>query len=177
MNIFQLDLDPVKAAQYHPDRHVVKMILEYSQLLSTAHRILDGTEHATTSKTGRRATAWRLEDDRESILYKATHINHPSAIWARESASNYLWLQSLLVAVCHEYTHRYGKHHKCERDGLVSRLESLPNNMTKIRRTPLRLAMPLEYQLPDPVESYRKYLREGKVHLHSWKKRPTPEWI
>lgn len=177
MNIFQLDLDPVKAAQYHPDRHVVKMILEYSQLLSTAHRILDGTEHESKSPTGRRASAWRLDDDRESLLYKATHINHPSAIWARESAGNYLWLQSLLVAVSREYSYRYGKVHKCERDGLVSRLEEIPNNMKHARRTPLRLAMPDEYKLPDPVESYRKYLKLGKPHLHSWKKRPVPEWI
>lgn len=177
MNIFQLDLNPTKAAEYHCDRHVVKMILEYSQLLSTAHRILDGTEQESRTKTGRRATTWRLEDERESILYKATHINHPSAIWARESTGNYQWLQSLLVAVCSEYTYRYGKVHKCERDGLVSRLASPPLNIKTSDITPLRLAMPDEYRLSDPVEAYRKYIRLGKPHLHAWKKRPVPEWI
>lgn len=45
MNIFVLDRDPYIAASYHCDKHVVKMICEYAQLLSTAHRQLDGTAH------------------------------------------------------------------------------------------------------------------------------------
>ena len=44
MNIFYLSEDPLEAAQMMVDRHVVKMILESAQLLSTAHRILDGEE-------------------------------------------------------------------------------------------------------------------------------------
>jgi len=43
MNVFYLDRNPITAAQMHCDKHVVKMILEYAQLLSTAHRLLDGT--------------------------------------------------------------------------------------------------------------------------------------
>jgi len=35
MNIFYLDKDPVKAAQYSCDKHVVKMILESAQMLCT----------------------------------------------------------------------------------------------------------------------------------------------
>ena len=42
MNIFYLHNDPQIAAQMHCDKHVVKMILEYAQLLSTAHHELDG---------------------------------------------------------------------------------------------------------------------------------------
>jgi hypothetical protein len=45
MNIFALDRDPFQAAQMHCDRHVIKMIVEYAQLLSTAHRQLDGSPH------------------------------------------------------------------------------------------------------------------------------------
>lgn len=48
MNIFVLHDEPRLAAQAHLDRHVVKMILEYAQLLSTAHRILDGTAQTLT---------------------------------------------------------------------------------------------------------------------------------
>jgi hypothetical protein len=44
MNIFYLDEDPKICAQYHCDKHVVKMIIEYAQLFSTAHRVLDGFE-------------------------------------------------------------------------------------------------------------------------------------
>ena len=181
MNIFALDLDPVTAARYHVSRHVVKMIVEVSQLLSTAHRILDGTSEQRLTKTGRRSTAWRLGDARESILYKATHINHPSAIWCRETSGNYIWLQSLLVALCKEYTYRYGKIHKCETDGLVKALEQVPSNIPKGDMTPVRLAMPDEYKTSDFVESYRNYYRSGKTHLHNWSGRVNgrdqPAWI
>ena len=42
MNIFYLDPRPDTAAEMHCDKHCVKMILEYAQMLSTAHRVLDG---------------------------------------------------------------------------------------------------------------------------------------
>ena len=44
MNIFYLDKNPVVAAQMQCDKHVVKMILESAQMLSTAHRVLDGND-------------------------------------------------------------------------------------------------------------------------------------
>ena len=42
MNIFYLHEDPQTSAKMHCDKHVVKMIIEYAQMLSTAHRMLDG---------------------------------------------------------------------------------------------------------------------------------------
>jgi hypothetical protein len=177
MNIFALDHDVTKCAEYHVDRHAVKMILEYSQLLSTAHRILDGVQHQFLSDSGRRTTAWRLDDWRETKLYKATHINHPSAIWARSTSGNYSWLHNLLVAVCEEYSYRYGKVHKCESSGLVEALAELPKNIKHATMTPVLLAMPDQYKVPDPIESYRNYYRSGKQHLFSWKKREVPSWV
>ena len=112
MNIFYLDNDPKICAQMHVDKHCIKMILEYAQLLSTAHRILDGTVSIGLGKTGRKQTRYVLPDDRESVLYSATHLNHPSAVWCRQSAMNYHWLYTLLVECCKEYTYRYGKIHK-----------------------------------------------------------------
>jgi hypothetical protein len=38
MNIFFLDADPKQAAQMQCDKHVVKMVLETAQMLSTAAR-------------------------------------------------------------------------------------------------------------------------------------------
>ena len=46
MNIFYLDKDTIIAAEMMCDKHVVKMILESAQLLSTAHRVLDGDAYA-----------------------------------------------------------------------------------------------------------------------------------
>ena len=178
MNIFLLDNDPKICAEYHLDKHVVKMILEYSQLLSTAHRLLDGKQSESLSKTGRRTTTWRLDDDRDSLLYKATHSNHPSAIWARKSSGNYRSLSDMLVALCQEYTFRYGRVHKCESSGLVEELKKQPLKIIDGAPTPLLLAMPDEYKISsDPVECYRQYIRVGKVHLHSWKKRSVPPWL
>jgi hypothetical protein len=182
MNIFALDTNPELAARYHCDRHTVKMILEYTQLLSTAHRILDGKPDTKLSKTGRRIATWRLEDDRDAFLYSATHTNHPSAVWVRESVVNYRWTQNLLSMLSDEYHFRYGRQHKCSSTGMIALLETPPGNTPTVSATELRLAMPDEYKVPsNPVESYRNYYRLGKKHLHSWKGkiagRTIPEWI
>ena len=79
MNIFYLDRDVKTCATYHNDKHVVKMILEYAQLLSTAHRMLDGKEYIDAS-SGRRIKRWRLEDDQmENMLYKAYRFEKVSS--------------------------------------------------------------------------------------------------
>ena len=104
MNIFYLDNDPKVCAQYHVDKHVVKMILETAQLLSTTHW-MSGSEGP----------------------YRQTHKNHPSAVWARSNKSNYIWLCELGMELCKEYTHRYGKTHKTQQH-----LEWLSNNIPNI---------------------------------------------
>ena len=53
MNIFVLNKDPVLAAQEQCDKHVVKMIVESAQMLSTAHRMLDGQVYRKPSKSGK----------------------------------------------------------------------------------------------------------------------------
>ena len=53
MNIFILDKDPMKAAMMLCDRHVPKMIVESAQMLSTVHRLLDGTPEKRRSKSGK----------------------------------------------------------------------------------------------------------------------------
>lgn len=153
------------------------MILEYAQLLSTAHRVLDGTLSTGLSKTGRKQTRYVLPDDRESILYSATHINHPSAIWCRQSIANYDWLHSLLVELCKEYTYRYGKIHKCERDGLVNLLAIYPKNLKPRSFSEPTPAMPDDVKVAgDSISSYRNYYIQNKQHLASWKHRNIPEW-
>jgi hypothetical protein len=87
------------------DRHVVKMILETAQLLSTAHRLLDGTESIDTS-SGRKKRVYTLPDERDAVLYSATHANHPSAVWARQSVENYNWLVDHLCWCRHDHRSR-----------------------------------------------------------------------
>lgn len=168
MNIFLLHIDPKKCAQMHVDKHVVKMILESVQLLCSAHH---------------------LHNSGYTPPYKLTHKNHPCAIWVRTSASNYKWLCNLFAELCAEYTHRYGKIHKCQ-----SYLEELTTNIPAIPDiglTTFALAMPehlksigydktLEFNSDMQqkcVESYRNYYNTEKTRMHSWKKRDKPEWI
>jgi hypothetical protein len=162
----------------HNDKHVVKMILEYAQLLSTAHRVLDGVELSGLSASGRKKKFWTLADSRDYTLYKATHIHHPSAVWVRQSKENYLWLANMLLALCEEYTYRYGKVHKTERDGLVNvLLKNIPNNISNRDFTQPTPAMPDEVKISgDSIKSYRNYYINNKTHLASWKKRSTPGW-
>jgi hypothetical protein len=176
MNIFYLDNDTEKCAEYHLDKHVVKMILEYCQLLSTAHRLSDGLVEPGISKSGRNVKRWRLLDSRDSVLYQATHTNHPSAVWARASKENYLWLADLLVKLCKEYTRRYGKVHKCESDGLVNALQQAPSGIRSKGFTQPTPAMPDEYKSDDSLMSYRTYYIKDKAYIASWKTRDVPSW-
>lgn len=176
MNIFYLDKNPVIAARWMVDKHVVKMILESAQLLSTAHRYLDGTEYVDAS-TGRRIKRWMLSDSREPVLYSATHINHPSAIWCRQSVENYNWLADHMYALLNEYTHRYNKVHKVEGD-LSYMLQSPPHNLKEYDLTVMPSAMADEYKISqDPVVNYRNYYKVGKARMHKWTNRQPPEWI
>jgi len=183
MNIFYLDKNPIRCAQMHVDKHCVKMILEYAQLLSTAHRVLDGIQSIGVSATGRKQTRYVLPDNRESLLYSATHNNHPSAVWVRQSVDNYMWLSNLLVELCKEYTYRYGKIHKAEREGLVEMLHNIvPDNIPRGAFTEPTPAMPDECIVKsDSISSYRNYYNLNKTHLAKWlgkvNYRNEPPWF
>ena len=178
MNIFYLHNNTQECAKLHNNKHVVKMILEYAQLLSTAHRFLDGTFSVGSSPSGRKKTTYTLMDDRDTILYASTHINHPSAIWVRKSPENYLWLANMLIALCEEYTYRYDKTHKVERDGLCYvLLKNIPKNIGNEGWTEPTPAMPDEFKVPgNSIQAYINYYVGAKKHLANWKKRTIPSW-
>ena len=177
MNIFYLDRDVDTCAEMHNDKHVVKMILEYAQLLSTAHRMLDGVLTIGLSESGRKRRIYILSDEREQVLYSATHANHPSAIWVRQNQQNYIWLSQLLYALCKEYTYRYGKVHKVQRGGLLEQLFNWPMNIPMGEFTEPTPAMPNDVKVSgDSIKSYRNYYIKNKAHLANWKNRKVPDW-
>ena len=183
MNIFYLSESPRQCAEWMVDSHCVKMILETAQLLSTAHRVLDGKQEITEGFTDehgikhRKKTRWVLEDNRDSVLYSATHINHPSAIWCRQSVENYNWLVDHLFALGDEYTYRYGKKHATITK-LGYMIQSPPFNLKDWDWTPMPSCMDKQYIISDdPIVNYRHYYCEGKKNLHRWKKREKPEWM
>ena len=78
MNIFLLNENPLLCAEQHCDKHVVKMVIEYAQLMSTAHRYLDGELYGELTDKGRKIKRWRHPNSNmEATLYKASHVNHP----------------------------------------------------------------------------------------------------
>lgn len=166
MNIFLLDREPKLCAMYHCSVHCIKMILEYCQLLSTAHRVLDGR---LIDKR------WQHSDiNKDVILYKATHINHPSAIWTRQSKANYLFLFELLSRLSEEYTYRYGKIHAST--CLFDVLKNAPINISNNALTDVPQCMPDYCKLHDTVEAYRNYYKLEKRHIAIWKNRDVPYW-
>jgi len=175
MNIFVLSEDPVESAQMMCDSHVIKMILESAQLLSTAHRVLDGTVVVTTIPRKK-----VIFDHPSGVLYKATHVNHPCGIWVRFSDQNYAWLYMHFVALCDEYTYRFGKVHATDtklRDVLSKTPKWIPHRgLTEFVR-----AMKNEPQCIDIgtiSECYRAYYRTKKNKMKmKWTKRETPEWF
>lgn len=176
MNIFYLNADPVLCAQQHVDKHVVKMIVEYAQLLSTAHRLLDGVETLGFSASGRAVKRWQLPDERDEVLYQATHKQHPSALWTRASKENYLWLYRLFVCLLDEYNFRYGKTHSTTR--LSPALQQSPSHIINQGFTEPTPAMPAHYiVIGDVVQSYHNYYQGSKSHFFAWKNRPIPDWI
>ena len=176
MNRFVLDLNPVIASQMHCDRHVVKMILEEAQMLSTAHRILDGVSEVSSTKTGRKITRWRVSDPREDVLYKASHVNHPCTIWCRTTNSNYEWAYSLFINLCKEYTSRYGRTHMTETK-LLDILKATPKNIPHGPLTKFPQAMPDECKTEDSITAYRNYYLYHKKKIARWTKRNIPDWF
>ena len=182
MNIFILSLLTKKCAQQHIDAHVRKMIIEYAQLLSTAHRIIDGKEVIELSTSGRKTKRWVLNNELDKILYKSTHVNHPCAIWVRESVVNYAWLYSLFVELCKEYTYRFKKIHLTD-SKLRNELKNFPKNIPLKSFTPFPLAMPDIYKRNNCTTSYKLfYVKEkqrmanGKL-MNFWTNRDQPKWI
>lgn len=149
MNIFILDENPILAAKYQADKHIVKMPLETAQLLCAAHHGYNETPYATT------------------------HYNHPCAKWVRESLSNYMWLIEHGIALGDEYKWRYFKIHKS-----IRVIESLPfpSHLPDIGLTSFALAMPDDCKVADPVQSYRNYYMQHKQQIASWRLRSKPFW-
>jgi hypothetical protein len=161
MNIFFLDNDPVIAAQMQCNKHATKMCLESAQMLSTAHRILDG-------------------DDAPDECYKIAHKNHPCTLWTMESSENYYWHYIHFHALCEEYTHRYGKIH-ASFSKLNHILENFPKNIKHGPMTKPALAMKDHPECMfenDPVQSYRAFYKTKQERFKMvWTNREIPEWF
>ena len=154
MNIFILDKDPVIAARMYCDKHLVKMLCELGQLLSTAHY-----EHDSSVK---------------HLVYKKTHYNHPCSKWCRLTSSNYDWTYYHFIELCFEYERRYKKVHLTYKK-LANLLFINPCPQGPL--TEFAQAMPDEYKNEDPVIAYRQYYISDKSRFAKWQYSKIPEWF
>ena len=177
MNLFYLHEDPQECATLHCDKHVVKMIIEYAQLMSTARRMLDGEEYEGRTKLNHKIRRWRHPNETmEQTLYKASHINHPTTQWVRESADHYQHLLALWRQLSFEYTFRYKRVHETFRKLHVLLLE-LPTNIPKngFREPPQ--CMPEDVKSESVIEAYHKYYAVYKKDFARWTNRDVPQFM
>lgn len=178
MNIFVVDSNPRQAARDLCDKHVVKMIVESAQMLSTAHRVIDGKPYTRLSRTGRRLKCWSHPNERMDLsLCLPTMVNHPCTKWVMENDQNYLWLHQHTVGLLDEYTVRYHKAHSM--DELIHvMLKTPPQGIAKATSTtPFAQAMPDQYRVADDaVTAYRNYYAGEKRRFAVWKTARVPQW-
>jgi hypothetical protein len=155
MNLFALDQDPGTAAIALVDSHVVKMVLETAQILSTVHHMHNPTPPPAS--------------------YRPTHTHHPCVLWAAACSENYAWAVQHGLAIAAEYTHRYGKTHKSE--AVLRALLDAPPSLPSLSLQPFAQAMPDAFKSEDAIASYRRYYADAKRPLHRWTRREAPEWI
>lgn len=152
MNIFVLDLDPMLAARYQCDKHVVKMTTETTQMLCTV-----------ANKLG------------YETPYKNAHTGHPATIWVGRSRQNYNWAWWHGLHLSYEYTYRYGRIHKCH--PIIVSLMKVSFDLPNVGFTPRPLCMPPDLHTRDVVASYRMYYLTDKRRFAKWnKRRRPPHW-
>lgn len=160
MNIYVTDVNPKIAATHLDDARVIQMILESSQIMSTAlHRL----------------HVWN------NTLYRPVNEHHPCCAWAALSVNNYRWLYHYGIALCDEYSFRFSKvgeplkHHggkviiKNCYDTFQANLDKFPSyELTEFfNGTP--------YKSFDVDEAYREYLTRDKWDAFStWTRRSMP---
>jgi len=180
MNIFVLSEDPREAAQMVCDKHCSKMIVESAQMLSTAHRMLDGYMEKRRSKSGKVMVKYYVHpnDNMENILYKAVHHYHPCTVWTMESKDNYLWHYEHFLGLAEEFSVRYKKQHMTV-EKLKDILQNPPNSIENIGLTEFKQAMshyPECIVEGNPVQAYRNYYHMAKSFAKWEKGRQAPYW-
>jgi hypothetical protein len=180
MNVFVLSECPVESAKMMCDKHIPKMIVESAQMLSTAHRMLDGEMYKAPSKSGKTMVKHYLlpDSNREAVMYKSVHAGHPCTKWTMESKGNYDWHFKHFIALCDEFDFRFKKEHLTYIK-LNELLSEAPNNIPDIGLTEFAQAMSQYPQCVvkgDAVKAYRNYYHEAKPFAKWVKGRLAPSW-
>ena len=155
------------------------MIVESAQMLSTAHRMLDGTPERRPSKSGKTMQQYyTFGDERDDLYYLAVHKYHPCTTWTMASSDNYMWHWEHFTAMGLEYEFRRQKTHATiDKLGMI--LSKAPKNIPDIGLTEFPQAMNHYPQCKVPgnaVQAYRNYYHEAKPFAKWEWGREAPEW-
>lgn len=154
------------------------MIGEYCQILSTAHRILDGQERVKTDNKGRETLVWELPNELDEILMQVSEPNQPINQWVRQSIANYQWAFLLLNEICNEFEIRNGKTHILVREGLVGALANPPQNIPNGDFTEPPQTISDKYKIEgDTITAYRNFYKSKGEKLLKWRKTKAPDWV
>ena len=152
MNIFFLDKDPVKAAQLQCDKHVVKMVLETAQMVSTAVR-----------------------NQGHDVGYKSAYPKHPMTIWVNKTNDNFAWALEHGLALGEEYAHRYNKIHASH--FVLLKIEDLNIKGNANYMTTPPQCMPDKYKSKDYIQAYRNYYLGDKKRFAKYTNRKPPKFM
>lgn len=185
LNIFALDVNPVIAASFANDMHVSKMTTESAQILSTVVRQVcriteaqaediarqfPGTVHRPSIRYTLEVVKRTYGIDLLPTLYRPTHSNHPSVVWAKSGPAEYDWLYNYFIALGGQYEYRFGRvHESIEKlaDVLRSnpfpeptRTRTLVNGFTIISAAPSSEPSPIRVVAsPDIINRYYRTFR------------------
>jgi len=178
MNIFVLDLDPQKCAEYHCNKHLVKMLVEHNQIFGSiaySCRGIRKKKEITPDFINQVFKDFPRKRDNQPHPYGIGYVNHPCTQWTAKSLSNYKWLISLTLEMCKEYTRRYSKKHSCEAitHWYANNCPEIPD----LGLTPFAQAMPEDCKnSANPVAAYRNYYKKYKAGFAKWPADKIPYW-
>lgn len=175
MNIFYLDHDPIRCAQLHCDAHVIKMVTEYAQLLSSAMWVYEPVEALALYKRG------QIMNAPPHVTGKKVHahFNHRCMVWTRASRQNFDWLKAMALELGKEYHRRYGWRKDRQHSALMNCIVHLnsSNNFPDHEFTPPPQSMPDEYKGLDTVWAYRRLYKYEKIRFARYTNRSVPTWL
>lgn len=178
MNIFYLDIDPVKCARYHCDRHVTKMVTEHAQMMSMAIWWHDAVQAMKLYKLGHIMNAPDYVTGKTRV--NQSHWYHPCTVWVRSNKKHFDWLKLMSMELAHEYYHRYGRFHTPPRHhssyvDCIAHLDS--SKLPDVAWEEPPQAVPDIYRGPDAIAAYHRVYGFEKIRFAKWSHREMPEWF
>lgn len=190
MNIFILseEREPLvhyqQQAQYHIDKHVVKMIAESTQMLVTV--LAAQPRHL---KQLDKLASWpHIADNLPCKPLSASTTKHPCTGWTASRIEHFNYLACLALQLCHEHRYRYPL---SAEHAYMPWLQALVSTLTVDFNLGPTAALPTQFAIAvkdankrsiaadhaNALDTYRRYYVRDKRSFATWKKRMKPMWF